>query len=53
MVGKLLKPVILKSYVIVSSNITGNTKKNISHYITGLGNVTGTHNIIGVVLLQK
>ena len=36
MVGKLRKPTILKSYIIVSSIITGNAK-NISHYIIDLG----------------
>ena len=46
MVGKLRKPEILKSYFIVSSNTTGNAHKMISHYVTGLGNVTGRCNII-------
>ena len=45
MVGKLHKPVILKSYFIVSSNMTGNDHKMINHYVTDL-DVTGKRNII-------
>ena len=46
MVRILRKPLILKSYFIVSSIITGNAHKTISHYVIDLDNITGRGNII-------
>ena len=45
LVEKLHESIILKSYFIVSSNITGNAHKMISHYVTDFGNVIGRRNI--------